>query len=151
LLKRWEERHDLALEALHKALEPADLYKVLSVKTTPLQSGLISKTNMQSPLTSNTEFQALRKDPKTPMNEHIDKFNMLLQAVNYNRPPEIPELSTAAVNLYFLQSLGTDWEVWGMAKGETLRRTPTEELMAEVRALARGKSGSSQSASSQGD
>jgi hypothetical protein len=85
------------------------------------------------------------------MNEHIDKFNMLLQAVNYNRPPEIPELSTAAVNLYFLQSLGTDWEVWGMAKGETLRRTPTEELMAEVRALARGKSGSSQSASSQGD
>jgi hypothetical protein len=54
------------------------------------------------------------------MNEHIDKFNKLLQAVNYNKPPEIPELGIAAINLHFLQSLGTDWEVWGMSKGQTI-------------------------------
>jgi len=77
------------------------------------------------------------------MNEHIDKFNMLLQQVNYDKPPEIPELSPAAINLSFLQSLGKDWEVWGVAKGEALRGTPTAELIAEVRALAmRGKASS---------
>jgi hypothetical protein len=40
-------------------------------------------------------------------------------------------------NLYFLQSLGKDWEIWGMAKGKLIRTLqPTAELMAAVRALA---------------
>jgi hypothetical protein len=39
-------------------------------------------------------------------------------------------------NLYFLQSLGKDWETWGMAKGKLIRTQPTAELMAEIRALA---------------
>jgi hypothetical protein len=78
------------------------------------------------------------------MNDHINKFNTLLQSVEYNRPPEIPELQTASINLSLLQSLDTDWEVWGMAKGNAIRTTPTAELMAEVRALAmRGSSSSS--------
>jgi hypothetical protein len=78
------------------------------------------------------------------MTDHINKFNSLLQAVEYNRPPEIPELQTALINLSFLQSLGTDWEIWGMAKGNAIPTTPTAERMAEVRALAmRGVSSSS--------
>src|SRR5579859_4309967 len=84
----------------------------------------------------NAEFQSLRKDQKTSMTDHVNKFNSLLQAVNYNRPPEIDELGTASINLSFLQSLGSDWEIWGMAKGENIRKTATAELMAEVRALA---------------
>jgi len=70
------------------------------------------------------------------MNDHINKFNNLLQMVDYNRPKEIPESTKASTNLYFLQSLGKDWEVWGMAKGKLIHTQPTAELMAEVRALA---------------
>ena len=84
----------------------------------------------------NSEFQALGKDSKTSMNDHINKFNNLLQMVKYNRPKGIPESTKASINLYFLQSLGKDWEVWGLAKGKSLRTQPTAELMAEVRALA---------------
>jgi len=70
------------------------------------------------------------------MNNHINNFNNLLQMVDYNRPKEIPESTKASTNLYFLQSLGKDWEVWGMAKGRHIRSQPTAELMAEVRAVA---------------
>ena len=60
----------------------------------------------------------------------------------YNRLAEIPELGTAVVNLYFLQSLGRDWGVWGMTKGDSTHMKLTAELMAEVHALAmRGASG----------
>lgn len=51
----------------------------------------------------NSEFQSLRKE-STPMNEHIKKFNAFLQAVNYDRPPEVPELGLTSINLSFLQS-----------------------------------------------
>jgi hypothetical protein len=82
------------------------------------------------------------------MNDHINEFNWLLQSVNYNRPPEIPAFQPAAINLSFLQSLGPDWEVWGMANGETIQKTPTAELMAEVRALAMRGKASTQTADS---
>jgi hypothetical protein len=70
------------------------------------------------------------------MNDHIKKFNNLLQMVDYNSPKEIPESTKASTNLCFLQSLGKDWEIWGMAKGKFIRSQPTAKLMAEVRALA---------------
>jgi hypothetical protein len=144
--KSWITRHALAREALLQALGPTDLAKILSVKddASAIWNRLkeeYGKSLDFEYIRVNSEFQSLRKDSKTSMDEHINRFNLLLQAVNYNKPPEIPENKTAAVNLYFLQSLGTDWEVWGMAKGDALRSTPTAELMAEVRALAmRGKS-----------
>jgi hypothetical protein len=140
-LKTWEERHDLALEALLKALEPVDLDKILSIKDDAAAIWARLKDEYAKSLDFeyirvNAEFQSLRKESITPMNEHINKFNSLLQAVNYNRPPEVPELGLASINLSFLQSLGRDWEIWGMAKGIALRSTPTAQLMAEVRALA---------------
>jgi hypothetical protein len=147
--KRWETRHNLALEGLLKALEPVDLLKVLPVKDSAPAIWARLKDEYGKSLDFeyirvNSEFQSLRKDSKMPMDDHINKFNMLLQAVNYNKPPEIPALAEAAVNLNFLQSLGADWEVWGMTKGNALRTTPTAELMAEVRALAmRGKTSGS--------
>ena len=81
------------------------------------------------------------------MNDHINKFNTLLQEVEYNTPSEILPMKKESINLYFLQSLGQDWEIWGMAKGENIRKTPTAELMAEVRALA--ASGSNSNSTSQ--
>ena len=44
-------------------------------------------------------------------------------------------METAGVNLAFLQSLGKDWEIFGLAKGNTLRTMPTAEIHAEVWAL----------------
>ena len=110
-LKTWEERHDLALEALLKALEPVDLDKILSIKDDAAAIWARLKDEYAKSLDFeyirvNAEFQSLRKESITPMNEHINKFNSLLQAVNYNRPPEVPELGLASINLSFLQSLG---------------------------------------------
>jgi hypothetical protein len=146
MLNNWQKRHDLALEALLKALEPNDLRKVSSIKGDAVAIWARLKDEYAKSLDFeyirvNAEFQSLRKESKTPMNDHINTFNTLLQSVEYNRPPEIPELQTASINLSFLHSLGTDWEVWGMAKGNAIRTTPTAELMAEVRAL--GMRGSS--------
>jgi gag-polypeptide of LTR copia-type len=139
--KSWITRHARAREALLKALDASDLHKILPIKDSASAIWNRLKEEYGKSLDFeyirvNSEFQSLRKDSKTTIDHHINRFNMLLQAVNYNKPPEIPELTTAAINLYFLQSLGSDWEVWGMTKGLTLRTTPTAELMAEVRALS---------------
>jgi hypothetical protein len=144
-IKSWLTRHALGRQALLAALEPNDLMNVVPVSNDASAIWLRLKDKYGKSLDFeyirvNSEFQSLREDRKTSLNDHINEFNRLLQAVNYNRPPEIPAFTSAAVNLSFLQSLGPDFPVWGMAKGEMLRRTPTAELMAEVRALTmRGK------------
>ena len=137
----WDTRHALAREALLRSLEPSDLIKVITVKDSAPAiwkrlADEYGKSLDFEYIRVNSEFQALRKDSKTSMNDHINKFNSLLQMVDYNRPKEIPESTKASTNLYFLQSLGKDWEIWGMAKGKLIRSQPTAELMAEVRALA---------------
>jgi hypothetical protein len=137
----WDTRHALAREALLRSLEPSDLIRVITVKDSAPAiwkrlADEYGKSLGFEYIRVNSEFQALRKDSKTSMNDHINKFNNLLQMVDYNRPKEIPELTKASTNLYFLQSLGKDWEIWGMAKGKLIRTQPTAELMAEVRALA---------------
>ena len=137
----WDTRHALAREALLRSLEPSDLIKVITVKDSAPAiwkrlADEYGKSLDFEYIRVNSEFQALRKDSKTSMNNHINKFNSLLQMVDYNRPKEIPESTKASTNLYFLQSLGKDWEIWGMAKGKLIRSQPTAELMAEVRALA---------------
>jgi hypothetical protein len=104
--KDWHSRHALAREALLKALETTDLLKVFPVKDSApaIWSRLrdeYGKSLDFEYIRINAEFQSLRKDSKTSMNAHIDKFNQLLQAVHYNKPPEIPDLKTAAIDLYF--------------------------------------------------
>src|ERR1700685_2374454 len=145
----WDTRHALAREALLRSLEPSDLIKVITVKDSAPAiwkrlADEYGKSLDFEYIRVNSEFQSLRKDSKTSMNDHINKFNNLQQMVNYNRPKEIPESTKASTNLNFLQSLGKDWEVWGMAKGKLIRSQPTAELMAEVRALAMRGNTSSQ-------
>jgi len=146
----WETRHALAREALLRSLGPTDLIKVIPVKDSApaIWSRLkdeYGKSFDFEYLRVNAEFQNLRKDQKTTMKDHINKFNALLQEVDYKRPAEIAELGRAAINLYFLHSLGRDWEAWAMAKGESIRTSPTAELMDEVCILAlRGASSISQ-------
>ena len=67
--------------------------------------------------------------------EHIDRFNQLLQELEYNRPSTISPLQSESVNLQFMTSLGDGWETFIMAKGDWIRRASTAELHAEVRAM----------------
>jgi hypothetical protein len=59
----------------------------------------------------NTQFQNLRKDKKISIEEHINQFNKLLHEVEYNKPNGISKYTDATINLQFVASLGSDWEV----------------------------------------
>ena len=109
----WDTRHALAREALVRSLEPSDLIKVISVKDSApaIRKRLKDKYSKSLDfeyIQVNSEFQALCKDSKTSKNDHINKFDNLLQMVDYNRPKEIPESTKASTNLH---SLGKDWEI----------------------------------------
>jgi hypothetical protein len=136
----WETRHALAREALLKALQPADLLKVLAFRHsapeiwTRLRDEYGRRLDFKY-IRVNSEFQSLHKTKEVTMDLHITRFNQLLQEVEYNKPPEIPAMKPEAVNLQFLQSLGQEWEVFAMAKGDNIRTLSTAELHAEVRAL----------------
>jgi gag-polypeptide of LTR copia-type len=84
LLKSWQKRHDLAFEALLKALEPNDLQKVASIKGDAaaiwarLQDEYAKSLDFEY-IRVNAEFQNLRKESKTPINDHVNTFNAFLQ------------------------------------------------------------------------
>ena len=146
----WKIRHAYAREALLRSLEASDLLKVTAVEDSA--AGIWTRLKDEygrsldfEYIRVNNEYQSLRKDKKISMNDHINRFNKLLQEVEYNKPSEIPKQDPAAINLQFLASLGSDWEVWGMAKGDNLRKIPTAQLMAEVRALSASRSSISNS------
>ena len=60
----------------------------------------------------------LRRTEGTPITEHIDRFNQLLQELEYNRTSTISPLQSESVNLQFMTSLGDGWETFIMAKGD---------------------------------
>jgi hypothetical protein len=144
----WETRHALAREALIKALQPADLLKVLghldsaSSIWTRLRDEYGRRLDFEY-IHVNSEFQSLRKIKEVTMDGHITRFNELLQELEYNKPTSIPALQDEAVNLQFLQSLGNDrdWELFAMAKGNNIRTLSTAELLAEVHALDARRNG----------
>src|SRR5271169_2320042 len=72
----WERRHDIALEALLKSLEPTDLLKIVPVKDSASAIWTRLKDEYGRSLDFeyirvNAQFQCLRKDKKTSMNDHI--------------------------------------------------------------------------------
>ena len=128
----WETRHALAREALIKALQPADLLKVLG----HLDSASSIWTRLRDEygrcldfeyIHVNSEFQSLCKTKEVTMDAHITQFNELLQELEYNKPTTIPALHDQAVNLQFLQSLDNDkdWELFALAKGDNIRTLST--------------------------
>lgn len=77
----------------------------------------------------------LRRTEGSPITEHIDRFNQLLQELEYNRPSTISPLQSKLVNLQFMTSLGDGWETFIMAKRDWIRHASTAELYAKVRAM----------------
>ena len=138
-IKSWESRYALVREALLKSLQPADLAKI-----SPYQDSAAAIWTRLSDeygrrldyeyIRVNSELQRLQKTDDITMDAHITRFNHLLQEAEYNKPTSIPPMKPEAVNLQFLQSLGKDWEIFAIAKGESIRTLSTAELYAEVRA-----------------
>jgi transposase InsO family protein len=136
----WETRHALAREALLKCLEPADLLKVYLHRYSAPAIWTRLQDEYGRPLDYeyiriNNDFVSLRRGENVPIDEHINRFNQLLQDVEYNRPPTIAELRPPSVNLQFMMSLGDGWDTFMMAKGDWIHRASTAELHAEIRAM----------------
>jgi len=102
----WDTCDALAREALLRSLESSDLIEIITVKDSAPAIWKCLKDEYSKSLDFeyirvNSEFQALREDSKTSMNDHINKFNNLLQMVDYNCPKEIPESTKAATNPFY--------------------------------------------------
>jgi hypothetical protein len=93
------------------------------------------------PISSMSEphLALLKKDDKTSINDHINRFEQLVYEVNYNKPANTPNMVDSVVNLKFLNTLMTDksfsekWETFINAKGPQLEQMSTKQLYAEVR------------------
>ena len=85
----------------------------------------------------------LRRDINTFINEHINRFNQLLQEIEYNRPFIIAALQSESINLQFMSSLDDGWEIFFLAKDDWIRNTSIAELHAEIRVMNSYRSKSS--------
>ena len=112
-----------------------------------LPSGNDSTMNMAR--SSNLEYVRasnditnLKKDEKTTINDHINKFEQLVYEVNYNKLSDTKNMEESVVNLKFLNTLMVDkassdkWETFINAKGPQLETMSTQQLYAEVRVTA---------------
>jgi hypothetical protein len=136
----WQIWYALAKEALLKCLKPADLVKVLSFRKSAAAIWTHLKQKYGRPLDYeyiriNNEYMRLRYTEGTPITEHIDRFNQLLQKLEYNRPSTISPLQPESVNLQFMTSLDDGWETFIMTKGDWICHASMAELYAEVRAM----------------
>src|SRR5208282_6004822 len=152
-INNWENRHILAREALLKSLDYAELGRVEDIQDSApaiwnrLREEYSHVLNIEY-LRADAEFHALKKDNKTTINAHIDKFVTLLNARDYHRPPGTPRMQPATVNLQLMTSLINpddkidDWKLFRTAKGNAIRTMSTAELFAEVRATDSGQQSS---------
>ena len=106
----WDERNTLAIEALLKCLNKVDKTKVFRMTNAAeiwscLEDEYGHISDMQWNIAETALF-TLRKDSTISMDDYIDKFNSLVQEIDLHRPKEIPEMSTAQINLTFIRSLG---------------------------------------------
>jgi gag-polypeptide of LTR copia-type len=90
-INSWKTRHALAREALLRALEPADMIKIIRYRDSALAIWSRLKSEYGRPLDFeyirvHNEYISLRKDDTITMDAHITRFNQLLQEVEYHRP-----------------------------------------------------------------
>ena len=135
----WKIRHDLAREALLRSLERSELLKVHNLRNaSEIWNRLrVEYGGVSDVLRAKAElhFHSLRKDPKTTLQNHIDEFTKLQEAVDYHAPPGTPQMSKSQINLAFLRSLGKPWETFQQAMGDKAHDITTGELFARVKAI----------------
>jgi len=146
-VSKWENDHERAKEAIIRCLPNAELLKLVDVQDDAhaiwqrLHDEYGRSSNLEYVRASN-DLALLKKDDKTSMNNHINRFEQLVYDVNYNKPAATPNLAVSVINLKFLNSLMTDrassekWETFMNAKGFQLEQMSTQQLYAEVRVNA---------------
>lgn len=135
----WEQKNAIARQALLACLQPAELTKVYSAKSAhdiwqrlADEYGAISNLRLAH---AESAFYSFRKDPQTPMQDHINKFAALQQDVDYQRGISMPHLSDIQINLAFLNSLGYEWKGLHTSMGGRINSIKPATLYSEILAL----------------
>src|SRR5271154_2337467 len=146
-VERWKHDHERAREAIIRCLPDSELLKLDDVQDDVaaiwkrLGDEYGRPSNLEYVRASN-DLTNLKKDEKTTINDHINKFEQLMYEVNYNKPSDTKNMEESVVNLKFLNTLMVDqascdkWETFINAKGPQLETMSTQQLYAEVRVNA---------------
>ena len=146
-VEKWEHDHERAREAIIRCLPDSELLKLDDVQddVTAIWKRLRDEYGRPSNLEyvrASNDLTNLKKDEKTTINDHINKFEQLVYEVNYNKPSDTKNMEESVVNLKFLNTLMVDktssdkWETFINAKGPQLETMSTQQLYAEVRVNA---------------
>ena len=144
---KWKHDHERAREAIIRCLPDSELLKLDDVQddVTAISKRLCDEYGRSSNLEyvrASNDLTNLKKDEKTAINDHINKFEQLIYEVNYNKPSDTKNIEKSVVNLKFLNTLMADkassnkWETFINAKGPQLETMSTQQLYAEVRVTA---------------
>jgi hypothetical protein len=147
LVEKWQHDHERARDAINRCLPDAELLKLDDVQddVTAIWKRLSNEYGRPSNLEyvrASNNLTNLKKDEKTTINDHINKFEQLVYDVNYNKPSDTKNREESAVNLKILNTLMVDqassdkWETFINAKGPQLETMSTQQLYAEVRVNA---------------
>jgi hypothetical protein len=147
LVDKWQHDHERARDAIIRCLPDAELLKLDDIQdnVTAIWKRLHAEYGRPSNLEyvrASNDLTNLKKDEKTTINDHINKFEQLVHDVNYNKPSNTKNMEESVVNLKFLNTLMVDqassdkWETFINAKGPQLETMSTQQLYAEVRVNA---------------
>jgi hypothetical protein len=147
LVDKWNHDHERARDAIIRCLPDAELLKLDDVQdnVTAIWKRLHDEYGRPSNLEyvrASNDLTNLKKDEKTTINDHINRFEQLVHDVNYNKPSNTKNMEESVVNLKFLNTLMVDqassdkWETFINAKGPQLETMTTQQLYAEVRVNA---------------
>jgi gag-polypeptide of LTR copia-type len=143
-IDKWHHDHDRAREAIIRCLPDAELLKLEDIQEDiaaiwkRLRDQYGRPSNLEYIRASN-ELILLKKDEKTSINDHINKFEQLVYEVNYNKPSNTRNMEELEVKLKFLNTLIVDEasaEKWENAMGPQLETMSKQQLYAEVRVNA---------------
>ena len=146
-IERWKHDHERAREAIIRCLPDSELLKLDDVQddVTAIWKRLRDEYGRSSNLEyvrASNDLTNLKKDEKTTINDHINKFEQLVYDVNYNKPSNTGNMEESVVTLKFRNTLMVDqassdkWETFINAKGPQLETMSTQQLYAEVRVNA---------------
>src|SRR5271170_1316997 len=146
-VEKWEHDHEHARETIIRCLPDSELLKLDDVQddVTAIWKRLHDQYGRPSNLEyvrASNDLANLKKDEKTTINDHINKFEQFVYEVNYNKPSNTGNMEESVVNLKFLNTLMVDqatsdkWETFLNAKGPQLETMSTQQLYAEVRVNA---------------
>ena len=137
----WNARQKKAFGILIRSIVKPEIFKVQTLTSAPeVWSALKTEYGHANELEQvyvTEEFWKLRKDDATPLEDHITKFQEVMNRLNYHRvnatPPQ-PELTRAEVNINLTRSLGPDWAGFTRSHGAAITSMPLSELIALIKA-----------------